>query len=169
MARETPASARSGPPSIANSHASSKPLPARPGTSGTEMLLTTKRRHASEKLQKAQRAERAYKAKKRTAIARADLAESKEHFRKARHHLREGLHMFACVVKSVPYVIGERRESSMQRKQERQRKRDEEKKKRLEERWAAGDNSTRSDSVDAGTTAPEDEAADAEATPAATA
>jgi hypothetical protein len=169
MARETPASARSGPPSIANSHASSKPLPARPGTSGTEMLLTTKRRHASEKLQKAQRAERAYKAKKRTAIARADLAESKEHFRKSRHHLREGLHMFACVIKSIPYVIGERRESSMQRKQERQRKRDEEKKKRLEERWAAGD-STRSDSVDAGAPAPEGEAAaDAEATPAATA
>lgn len=64
MARETP-QPESSAPSIA-------PEPARPGTSGTEMLLTNNRRRASHRYKDAQKKEREYKTKKRSASARAN-------------------------------------------------------------------------------------------------
>ena len=73
MARKSKAPASGSPPPE-----SEKPLPdpseqeQRPGTSGTEMLLTTNRRQASANFKKAQRAERTYKAKKRTQLARLE-------------------------------------------------------------------------------------------------
>lgn len=71
MARQTPSQAlESATPSTAS------PEPARPGTSGTEMLLVNNRRRASHRFKDAQKKERDYKTKKRSARARANYAEA---------------------------------------------------------------------------------------------
>lgn len=129
------------------SEGASKPLPAiRPGTSGTEALLITNRRRASAKYQKAQRAERTYKTKKRSAIARADWADARQHFSQTKHHLGEGVRLAFRVVRSVPYIIGERRDASSKRRAEKKREREQEKQRRREERWADdGTNASRSE------------------------
>lgn len=68
MARET------SPTTSANGDAAAEP--ARPGTSGTEMLLVNNRRRASHRLKEASRKERDYKTKKRSASARANYNEA---------------------------------------------------------------------------------------------
>lgn len=107
--------------------------PQRPGTSGTEMVLTTNRRRASEKYQQAQRAERTYVAKKRSAIARADRAEAKTHFREAARHLRLALRLYFSVVKNSPYLLTEKGEAMRAKSEEARRKKALEKRKKLEE------------------------------------
>lgn len=67
MARET------SPTTPANGDAAE---PARPGTSGTEMLLVNNRRRASQRYKEASRKERDYKTKKRSASARANYNEA---------------------------------------------------------------------------------------------
>lgn len=50
--------------------------PARPGTSGTEMMLTNNRRRASNRLRDAEKKEREYRNNKRSTTARANFSEA---------------------------------------------------------------------------------------------
>lgn len=114
-----------------------KPLPlARPGTSGTEMLLMTNRRQASERFQKAQRAEKAYRAKKRATAARQDFKDARAHFKESFVHLKEGVRMTFGVVKSAPYIYGEKREQKRAEGDQKKKAKALEKRKKLEERLA---------------------------------
>ncbi|RYP21786.1 hypothetical protein DL765_002011 [Monosporascus sp. GIB2] len=115
-----------------------KPLaPAkRPGTSGTENLLITNRRQASEQLARARRAEEAYRARKHAALARQHYDETRSHFREAASHLRLGLRGVLAVVRGVPYLVREKREERRRKVDARQRQRALEKKRRLEEALA---------------------------------
>lgn len=74
MARETapPATSASG----GTTPDPSSESPARPGTSGTEMLLVNNRRRASRRLKEASRKEREYKTKKRSEGARTKYNEA---------------------------------------------------------------------------------------------
>ncbi|GKT45555.1 uncharacterized protein ColSpa_05736 [Colletotrichum spaethianum] len=127
MARETPTSSIAG---------DNKPLPKRPGTSGTENLLKTNRRQASDNYQRAQRAERAYRAKKRATAARADLSDAKTHYTECFKHLTRGLAVTFSAVKSLPYVFDERQEAARQKADAKKKQRALEKKKKLEEKLA---------------------------------
>lgn len=126
MARETPTASIAG----------DKPLPTRPGTSGTENLLRTTRRQASDNYQRAQRAERAYRAKKRAATARADLTDAKTHYAECFKHLTRGLAVTFSAVKSLPYVLDEKQEAARQKADAKRKQRALEKKKKLEEKLA---------------------------------
>lgn len=86
--------------------------PGRPGTSGTELVLTSNRRAASQTFQAARRAERTYKARKRAAAARTAYASAKTHFGAAAHHFKVGVKLTVEVVRSVPYVVQDKRERS---------------------------------------------------------
>lgn len=101
----------------------------RPGTSGTEMLLTSNRREASKQFQKAQRAENTYKAKKRASAARRDFQSAQHHFRESARHLKAAASMTLASIKAVPYMFREKTE-------ERRRARNAATKKKLEERLA---------------------------------
>ncbi|GJC96962.1 hypothetical protein CH63R_07741 [Colletotrichum higginsianum IMI 349063] len=127
MAGDTPT------PSVAGD---SKPLPKRPGTSGTENLLKTNRRQASDNYQRAQRAERAYRAKKRATAARADLSDARTHYAECFKHLTRGLAVTISAVKSLPYVFDERQEAARQKAEVKKKQRALEKKKKLEEKLA---------------------------------
>lgn len=72
MARETPSNAAESMPSSSGGDAE----PARPGTSGTELLLVNNRRRASTRYKAAAKKERDYKTKKRATSARANYAEA---------------------------------------------------------------------------------------------
>ncbi|CAJ2512876.1 Uu.00g009950.m01.CDS01 [Anthostomella pinea] len=116
-----------------------KPVPAptkRPGTSGTENLLITNRRQASEQFQKAQKAERAYRAKKHASAARTNYTETKAHFAAAATHLRLGVKGLLGVMRALPYLAGERREEGRRKAEARKRARHLEQKKKLEEELA---------------------------------
>lgn len=102
---------------------------ARPGTSGTELLLTSNRREASKQFQKAQRAEQTYKAKKRASAARRDLQSARHHFKESASHLKAGTTMLITSIKAVPYMFSEKMD-------ERRKARNAATKKRLEERLA---------------------------------
>lgn len=116
--------------------ADEKDLPKRPGTSGTENLLITNRRTASEQLQKAQRAERAYRAKKHASLARTNYNETKTHFKEAFSHFGSGFKGLFSVIRAIPYLIGEKREARRKNTDAKKRQRDLEKKKKLEEALA---------------------------------
>ncbi|KAL0933094.1 uncharacterized protein CTRU02_212058 [Colletotrichum truncatum] len=126
MARATPTASIAG----------DKPLPTRPGTSGTENLLRTNRRQASDNFQRAQRAERAYRAKKRAATARADLSDAKTHYSECFKHFTRGIAVTLSAVKSLPYVFDERQEAARQKADAKKKQRALEKKKKLEEKLA---------------------------------
>ncbi|KAI6376750.1 hypothetical protein MCOR25_002713 [Pyricularia grisea] len=112
------------------------PEPKRPGTSGTEMMLTTTRRQASAKLKAASQAERAYKAKKRSAAARANLDEAKGHFGETFKHIVTGSKLMASVVRSVPYIFSNKAEQRRAKAAESKRAAALEKRKKLEEKLA---------------------------------
>ncbi|TLS27923.1 hypothetical protein PpBr36_01740 [Pyricularia pennisetigena] len=112
------------------------PEPKRPGTSGTEMMLTTTRRQASAKLKAASQAERAYKAKKRSAAARANLDEAKGHFGETFKHMVTGSKLMASVVRSVPYIFSNKAEQRRAKAAESKRAAALEKRKKLEEKLA---------------------------------
>ncbi|CAI0642017.1 hypothetical protein CGCSCA4_v006291 [Colletotrichum siamense] len=126
MARATPTASLAG----------DKPLPTRPGTSGTENLLRTNRRQASDNYQRAQRAERTYRAKKRATAARADLSDAKTHYAECFKHLTRGLAVTFSAVKSLPYVFDEKQEAARQKAEAKKKQRALEKKKKLEEKLA---------------------------------
>ncbi|RYP54869.1 hypothetical protein DL768_000433 [Monosporascus sp. mg162] len=115
-----------------------KPLPPakRPGTSGTENLLITNRRQASQQLARARRAEEAYRARKHAALARQNYDETRNHFREAASHLRLGLRGVVAVIRGIPYLVREKREERRRKDDARQRQRALEKKRRLEEALA---------------------------------
>lgn len=119
------------------SPAESIPPPlARPGTSGTENLLMTNRRQASQQFQKAQRAERAYRAKKRATAARQGFNDARGHFSESLSHFKQGVKMLFRVVKSVPYIYGEKREQQRREADQKRKMRALAKKKKLEEKLA---------------------------------
>lgn len=113
--------------------------PQRPGTSGTELLLTTNRRTASAQYIAAQRAETAYKAKKRSAGARLHRSEAKSHFKQSAHHLKEGVKSCWKMVVAVPWMVREWKEKRKTENEKKAVERYMEKKKRLEERIAKQD------------------------------
>jgi len=116
-----------------------KPLPVpdnRPGTSGTEALLVTNRRRASENYQRAHRAEKAYRAKKRASAARRDFQSARDHYREAWSHLKQGLSVSLAVVRGAPYLLGEKREQRRIKGDENKRRKALGRKKRLEEKLA---------------------------------
>jgi hypothetical protein len=116
-----------------------KPLPQpdeRPGTSGTELLLVTNRRRASERYQQAQRAERTYIAKKRSEAAKTNLMTAKEHFGQSFHHLKQGFGLSFAVVRSVPYYFSKNNEARRMKADERKKRRLAEIRKALEEELA---------------------------------
>lgn len=108
----------------------------RPGTSGTELLLTTNRRTASANYQAAQRAENAYKAKKRSAGARQHRADAKVHFRQSAHHLKEGIKSVGSCFAAVPWMVKGWKEDRQSKKEKAARERDLKKKSKLEEKLA---------------------------------
>ncbi|KAF7560608.1 hypothetical protein G7046_g3533 [Stylonectria norvegica] len=117
--------------------AEEKPLPPpRPGTSGTEVLLVTNRRQASVRYQKAQRAEKAYRAKKRATAARHDFRDARGHFKESARHFKDGVKTVFVVVKSVPYIFGEKREERRIQADEKNKARAITKRKKLEEKLA---------------------------------
>lgn len=113
--------------------------PRRPGTSGTELLLTTNRRTASEQYAAAQRAETAYKAKKRSASARQHRSEAASHFKLSARHLKESLKSCWSMVTAVPWVFREWKENRQAKNEKEAVERYMEKKKKLEERIAKQD------------------------------
>lgn len=131
MAKKTPKLANEGDSSPKNSEE-----PQRPGTSGTELLLTTNRRTASAQYQAAQRAEQAYKAQKRTAGARQHHADAKNHFKQSAFHLKEGIRSSWAIIAALPWMVRGWRERRKADSEKKGRERDLEKKKKLEERLA---------------------------------
>jgi hypothetical protein len=113
--------------------------PKRPGTSGTELLLTDNRRTASAQYIAAQKAEIAYKAKKRSASARQHRSEAVSHFKQSAHHLKESFKSFWSMITSVPWIVREWRENRQTKNEKKAIARDMEKKKKLEERIAKQD------------------------------
>ncbi|KAJ4290491.1 hypothetical protein N0V90_010708 [Kalmusia sp. IMI 367209] len=110
--------------------------PKRPGTSGTEMLLTTNRRTASAQYLAAQRAETAYKAKKRSAGARQHRSEATSHFRQSAFHLKEGVKSCWSMMTAVPWMVRDWKEQKQIQNEKKAVERYMEKKKKLEERIA---------------------------------
>ncbi|KAH7123621.1 hypothetical protein B0J11DRAFT_606547 [Dendryphion nanum] len=129
IARISPSPSRSSSPSP-----TAKPLPARPGTSGTEALLTTNRRTASAHFIAAQRAEQTYKAKKRTASAKVQRSDAARHFGDAGRSFGMGMKCLAEVVRAGPWVVRSWCEEWREGRDARERVRVLERKRRLEER-----------------------------------
>jgi hypothetical protein len=113
--------------------------PKRPGTSGTELLLTTNRRTASEQYAAAQRAEVAYKAKKRSAGARQHRTEAKEHFSKSSWHLKEGVKSCFSMVAALPWMLRGWREDRQNKNEQKAVDRFEKKRVKMEEKIAKRD------------------------------
>ncbi|KAK9420634.1 hypothetical protein SUNI508_00725 [Seiridium unicorne] len=130
MAKETPKEKSSNA-----SEEKALPIP-RPGTSGTENLLITNRRQASEQFIKAQRAEKAYRAKKQATLARHNYNETKAHFKESASHFKLGVKGLISVVRAIPHLIGEKREERRKQAEAKRRQRDLEKKKKLEDALA---------------------------------
>lgn len=115
-------------------------VPQRPGTSGTEAALKMTRRRASEKYRQAERAERAYRAKKRSAMTRANYADAKDNFRQARTHFGLGCKLLVAAVRGWPYVVRDKMEARRKKAEEEKRRKVLEMKKRLDEKLGeAGD------------------------------
>ncbi|KAF7557449.1 hypothetical protein G7Z17_g652 [Cylindrodendrum hubeiense] len=108
----------------------------RPGTSGTENLLMTTTRQASEHYSKAQRAEKAYRAKKHATLARANYNETKAHFKDGFSNLWQGIKGIFSVLGSIPYLISEKRENRRRAADMKTRERNLERKRKLEEALA---------------------------------
>ena len=136
MARQTP---KDKAP-VAPGADTEKPLPdpstQRPGTSGTEAVLVSNRRQASETYVAAQKAERSYKTKKRSALAQANYSEAKDHFKQAAHHFRTSLALSFGVFKSTPYLVNQKLERQRDKAAEKRRLQAIERRRRLEAQLA---------------------------------
>ncbi|KAF3768001.1 hypothetical protein M406DRAFT_234495, partial [Cryphonectria parasitica EP155] len=108
--------------------------PARPGTSGTEMLLTNNRRRASHRFKDAQKKEREYRNKKRATAARANYHEAKSHFRQGLHHTWTGFKMSFGVLKSAGYLLRDKNDRLSRQAEEKRRLRAADKQRKLEEK-----------------------------------
>lgn len=108
----------------------------RKGSTGTELLLTTNRRTASEQYAAAQRAENAYKAKKRSAGARQHRSDVATHVKASGHHMKEAIKSCWSMFASLPWVLRARKEDRQSKQEKKAMERDQEKKKKLEERLA---------------------------------
>lgn len=138
--------AKENPKEKSSSKSEEKALPIpRPGTSGTENLLITNRRQASEQFIKAQRAEKAYRAKKHATLARHNYNETKAHFKESFSHFRLGAKGLFSVIKAIPHLVGEKREQRRKQADSKKRQRDLEKKKKLEEALARQSQDTEED------------------------
>jgi len=111
----------------------------RPGTSGTELLLTTNRRTASEQYAAAQRAETAYKAKKRSAGAHQHRSEAKDHFSQGTWHLKEGVKSSFNMVAALPWMLRGWREDRQNKNEQKAVERFEKKKLKMETQIAKRD------------------------------
>ncbi|KAJ4416471.1 hypothetical protein N0V82_006736 [Gnomoniopsis sp. IMI 355080] len=120
MARET------SPTTSANGDAAAEP--ARPGTSGTEMLLVNNRRRASHRLKEASRKERDYKTKKRSASARANYNEA------GLHHNWAGAKLTWGVIASAGYLFRDKNDKLKRESEEKRKLRALEKQRKLEEK-----------------------------------
>ncbi|KAF4454894.1 hypothetical protein F53441_2687 [Fusarium austroafricanum] len=109
---------------------------ARPGTSGTENMLMTNRRQASEQFAKASRAEKAYRTKKKAALARANYTQTKENFKEGFSHFKLAFKGLFSVIISFPYLIGEKQELRRQKTDAKKREKNLAMKKKLEEQLA---------------------------------
>jgi hypothetical protein len=129
------------PVSTSTADSSSEPSvePKRPGTSGTELFLTTNRRTASEQYAAAQRAETAYKAKKRSAGARQHRSEAKEHFSQGSWHLKEGVKSCFSMVAALPWMLRDWREDRQNKNEQKAVERFEKKKLKMEGQIAKRD------------------------------
>lgn len=137
MAKKTPTVTPVPDPSSSSSRRTSTEAAAkRPGTSGTELLLTTNRRTASAQYLAAQRAETAYKAKKRSAGARQHRSEAMSHFKLSASHLRDGMKSCGCMLTAVPWMVREWREKRQDENEKKSVERYMEKKKKMEEKIA---------------------------------
>lgn len=105
----------------------------RPGTSGTENLLTTNRRQVSENYQRAARAEKQYRVRKRASAVRRDWQATKENFDSALTHLRAGFKTLWGVAKGSRFLIQEKNQQASLRREEHRRVRAMEKRRKLEE------------------------------------
>ncbi|KAF5666592.1 hypothetical protein FCIRC_10124 [Fusarium circinatum] len=116
--------------------APTEPIPRPVSTCGSEHLLMTTRRQASEQYAKAAKAEKAYRTKKRAALARANYNETKTHFKEAFSHLWLALKGVFPAIKNSRYLVGERRDKRRQEAEKKKREKNLEKKKKLEEQLA---------------------------------
>jgi hypothetical protein len=133
MPKKTPAVAPVSEKPLPGSPEGSVTEPKRPGTSGTELLLTTNRRTASEQYAAAQRAEAAYKAKKRSAGARQHRIEAKDHLKQGTWHLKEFVKSSVKMVAAVPWMLRGWREGRQDRNEEKAVARFEKKRAKMEE------------------------------------
>jgi hypothetical protein len=110
--------------------------PQRPGTSGTEMLLTTNRRTAREQFAATLRAENAYKAKKRSATAHQHRVDAKTHFKESFTHFWAGLKSCVNMVVAVPWMVRGWKEERQERQDRKETERYEKQKQKLEAKMA---------------------------------
>ncbi|KAL4728134.1 hypothetical protein ACLX1H_004869 [Fusarium chlamydosporum] len=109
---------------------------ARPTSSGTEILLMTTRKEASEQFAEAARAEKAYRTKKKAKLARANYTETKEHFREAFSHFKLAFKGLYSVITNFTYLISEKRELRKQAAEKKAHEKNLARKKKLEEQLA---------------------------------
>ncbi|KAF4453126.1 hypothetical protein F53441_4123 [Fusarium austroafricanum] len=104
--------------------------------SGTETLLMSNRRTATENLAKASKAEKAYRTKKKATMARANYTETKEHFKEAWSHFKMAFKGFFKVLGSIGALVGEKSENRRLAAENKKREKNLERKKKLEEQLA---------------------------------
>lgn len=112
-----------------------RPMSAR--TTATENLLMTNRRKASDKFKQAQRAEQAYRSKKRSTVARANLAEAKEHWKATFSNLKMACKYTFAVLRFSPYLLGEKSEAKQEKAEEKKRAAALKKREKLEKQLAS--------------------------------
>ncbi|OAK94533.1 hypothetical protein IQ06DRAFT_363398 [Phaeosphaeriaceae sp. SRC1lsM3a] len=113
--------------------------PKRPGTSGTEMLLTNKRRTAKDQFQATVRAENAYKAKKRSASARQHRTDAKAHFKESFSHFNKGVKSSGDMIVAVPWMFRGWKAERQERNEAKSVERYEKQKQKLEAKMAKRD------------------------------
>ena len=86
---------------------------ARPGTSGTELVLVTKTKEASATYKRAQQAEQAYKSKKRAEGAKQHRKNVQIHFKQSAHHFKEGVKAVWLSIAAVPAIVKAARHERM--------------------------------------------------------
>jgi hypothetical protein len=106
----------------------------RPGSSATEVLLSSKTREASAYYKRAQQAEQAYRYKKRAAGAKERRQSILVHFKQSAHHFTEGVKAVLSTIAAIPAVMKADRHDRKAKSEAKKRERDLEKRKKLDER-----------------------------------
>ena len=149
-----------------NHNDTSKPLPAdpRPGTSGTELNLRSKRKAASAEYQRTKKAEADYRAHRLAIAARKDWSDARAHFATSGKGVTDGLKCIGRILKAVPAVVKEKSEGMKEKETEKNKAKNEEKKKKLEEKIKAEEEKAKKKEAKKGEAAKKEGEA-AEATP----